>query len=67
MLREVPLGWPLWLLLQVPGMSWVGERVYGWIARNRYTINRLLGVPVCETDSCAIPMHKPTRNRASGD
>ncbi len=50
MLKEVPLGFPLWLLLQLPGMDWLGERAYGWIARHRYRINRLLGVDLADCD-----------------
>lgn len=58
MLREVPLGAPLWLLLQLPGMNRLGPVVYGFIARNRYTINRLLGVELdsdCVDGVCKIP------------
>lgn len=54
MLKELPLTFPLWLLLQVPGMTWVGHKVYRWIARNRYTVNRIFGAPVCDTDTCRI-------------
>lgn len=54
MLKELPLTFPLWLLLQVPGMTWVGHKVYRWIARNRYTVNRMFGAPVCDTDTCRI-------------
>jgi predicted DCC family thiol-disulfide oxidoreductase YuxK len=54
MLRELPLTLPLALLLQLPGLSWVGERVYRWIARHRYRINKLLGVDVCENGACEI-------------
>ena len=43
MLREVPLGLPLWLLLQAPGMARAGQRVYRFIARRRYRLNALLG------------------------
>ena len=43
---RVPLLVPLALLLWVPGMLWVGERVYGLIARNRYVLSRWLG---CQT------------------
>ena len=47
MLRELPLLLPLWLLLNVPGIgNWLGPRLYGFIARNRYAINRLLGVEI---------------------
>lgn len=52
MLREVPLGAPLWGLLQLPGMSWLGPQIYKFIARNRYAINRLLGVELDKQDDC---------------
>lgn len=54
MLRELPLGYPLWLLLKLPGMDTVGDKVYKWIARHRYRVNRLFGMPVCEDGSCKI-------------
>lgn len=56
MLKEVPLGLPLWLLLQLPGTGWLGRRVYRFIARRRYRINRLLGRPLpdCVEESCAL-------------
>jgi predicted DCC family thiol-disulfide oxidoreductase YuxK len=54
MLRELPLGYPLWLLLHLPGMRWLGERVYRFIARRRYAINRLVGRPICEDDACRL-------------
>lgn len=53
-LRELPLGFPLWLLLQMPGMSLLGKRVYGLVARNRYRINKMFGAPVCEDGTCKV-------------
>jgi predicted DCC family thiol-disulfide oxidoreductase YuxK len=54
MLRQVPLGLPLWLIASLPGVrGWLGPFVYRFIARHRYRINRLVGVPVCESDTCA--------------
>ncbi|MCY3781373.1 MAG: DUF393 domain-containing protein [Chloroflexi bacterium] len=57
MLKEVPLGLPLWLLLQLPGMDWIGRRVYRFVARRRYRVNKLFGrtLPDCVDDSCAMP------------
>ena len=56
LLREAPLGLPLWLLLHLPGMDWLGERIYRFIAARRYRINRLLGNPaVCADESCKLP------------
>jgi predicted DCC family thiol-disulfide oxidoreductase YuxK len=50
MFKEMPLTFPLWLILQFPGMTWVGARVYRWIARRRYAVNRLFGVELAPCD-----------------
>ncbi|MGB6684352.1 MAG: DUF393 domain-containing protein [Candidatus Acidiferrum sp.] len=44
-------GWKLvaWVLL-VPGIHFIAQRFYGWIARNRYRWNREL----CEDGTCAL-------------
>lgn len=56
MLKEAPLGFPLWLLLQLPGSDALGKRVYRFIARRRYRINALLGneLPDCADGSCTM-------------
>jgi predicted DCC family thiol-disulfide oxidoreductase YuxK len=54
LLRDLPLGFPFWLLLHIPGMNWVGERVYRFVARHRYRINRFFGMPVCENGACKV-------------
>jgi predicted DCC family thiol-disulfide oxidoreductase YuxK len=53
-LRDLPLGFPLWLILHIPGMNWLGNQVYRFIARNRYRINKMVGAPVCENGVCKI-------------
>lgn len=57
MLRDLPLGWPVWAFLHLPGMDRFGKRAYGWVARNRYAINRLVGVDLetCDDGTCKIP------------
>lgn len=57
MLRELPLGLPLWLITMIPCMDWLGKRVYRWVARNRYQINKAFGVelPDCIDGVCKIP------------
>lgn len=58
MLKEIPLGYPLWLLLHLPGMNWLGPRIYRFIARHRYAINRLVGRELdqdCVDGVCKIP------------
>jgi predicted DCC family thiol-disulfide oxidoreductase YuxK len=65
MLRDLPLGLPLWALLHLPIVgTWLGPNLYKFIARNRYTINRLLGVDLekaendCIDGVCKIPTAK---------
>jgi predicted DCC family thiol-disulfide oxidoreductase YuxK len=49
-------AWKLigWLLL-VPGIHFIAQHVYAWIARNRYRWNR----EQCEDGSCALHMGGP--------
>ena len=43
--RALPLALPLWALLHLPLVgNWLGPRIYRFIARHRYRINRMLGV-----------------------
>jgi predicted DCC family thiol-disulfide oxidoreductase YuxK len=51
-------GWNLlaWILL-VPGIRWIGGKVYGWIARNRYRWNR----EACADGTCSL--HIPSRSK----
>ncbi len=46
LLERMPLLWPLWLLLRLPGMTWLGGRVYSAVARHRYALSRCVGA-VC--------------------
>ncbi|MGE0201790.1 MAG: thiol-disulfide oxidoreductase DCC family protein [Candidatus Melainabacteria bacterium] len=43
-----PLLWPLLPLLYMPGVGWAGERVYAWVAANRYRLG-------CATTACQLP------------
>lgn len=53
---RLPLFVPVALLLWVPGVIWVAERVYEWVAARRLILSRLFG---CK-DACAI---MPVRER----
>ncbi|HEY2547820.1 MAG TPA: DUF393 domain-containing protein [Candidatus Acidoferrum sp.] len=55
-------GWKLvaWLLL-VPGIHFVAQHLYAWVARNRYRWNR----EVCEDGTCALHV-KPSDSPKSG-
>lgn len=39
--RVVPGLWPVWPILYVPGMPFVGRRVYAYVARHRSTSCKL--------------------------
>ena len=46
---RIPLMWPLYPLLFVPGVARLGQRLYLWVARNRFRL-----VP-CRDGVCTIP------------
>ena len=45
---ETPLMWLALPLLYFPGSSWIGPKVYGWVARNRSRFG-------CESEVCEMP------------
>ena len=46
---RLPLLWPLYPLLFIPGMNRIGQRLYLWLARNRFHL-----LP-CRGGVCSIP------------
>ncbi len=54
LMRFLPLTWLALPLVYLPGMNWLGPRVYNWVARRRYAINRAFGAPTCEDGYCKI-------------
>ena len=54
-IRHLPLLFWMYPLLFLPGLTWLGPKVYGWIASHRYQLNRYLGGPtVCENGTCKV-------------
>ena len=53
---RMPLAVPVALVLWLPGVIWVAERIYMWISRRRHLLSRLFG---CK-EACAL---LPTRKR----
>jgi predicted DCC family thiol-disulfide oxidoreductase YuxK len=49
---RLPLTWPLAPFLYLPGMTWLGQKIYLWIARNRFKI-----IP-CEHGACRVPLKR---------
>ncbi|MEK7684619.1 MAG: DUF393 domain-containing protein [Verrucomicrobiota bacterium] len=47
---RLPLLLPLALVLWIPGVIWVAERIYAWVSRNRHLLSRIFG---CK-EACAI-------------
>ncbi len=46
---RLPLLWPVAPLLYLPGVPWLGQRLYLWVARNRFRL-----VP-CHGGVCTLP------------
>ena len=55
---RMPLLAPLALVLWIPGVIWVAEKVYRWVSRNRYVLSRVFG---CK-EACAV---LPQRERSN--
>jgi predicted DCC family thiol-disulfide oxidoreductase YuxK len=49
MAGRLPPLWLLWPFLFVPGVPWLGQRLYRWVAKNRYNL-----VP-CRDGACTAP------------
>jgi len=52
---RLPLLWAFWPFFFLPGVPWVGQRVYRWVAKNRYNL-----VP-CHDGACAVPLRPPVK------
>lgn len=61
MAGRLPLLWPIWPVLFVPGAACAGQRLYLWVARHRYDL-----VP-CRHGACAIPARPPKTNATMDD
>ena len=49
---RVPPGWPVAPLLYLPGVPWLGNRLYRWVARNRFQL-----VP-CSHGECRVRLKR---------
>ena len=50
--RRLPLLMWLAPLVHLPGASWVGTRIYRWVAAHRYLLHRHA---MCQANQCALP------------
>ena len=55
---RMPLLFPIALLLWVPGVIRIAEKIYAWVSRNRYLLSRLFG---CK-EACAVMPARERRN-----
>lgn len=49
---RLPLLWPVAPLLYIPGVPWLGNKVYLWVAKNRFRL-----VP-CHDGVCHVPVKR---------
>jgi predicted DCC family thiol-disulfide oxidoreductase YuxK len=54
---RLPLTLPIAPLLYLPGVPWIGNKIYLWVAKNRYDL-----VP-CDDGGCRLPLRKRTEDR----
>lgn len=59
---RLPIMIPLAVLLWVPGVIFVAERVYGWVSRNRHLLSRWFG---CATACRVLPARDSDSNPSS--
>ena len=52
---RMPLLLPLALILWLPGVIWIAEKVYMWISRHRYLLSRIFG---CKQACAILPERK---------
>ncbi len=48
---RLPMLWWLAPFMHLPGVGWVGRRIYRWVAAHRYLLHRN---PACATNQCAV-------------
>ena len=53
MAGRMPLTMLLWPLLFIPGVPWIGQKAYLWIAKHRYELT-----PCDDTGECKLPPKK---------
>jgi predicted DCC family thiol-disulfide oxidoreductase YuxK len=54
---RLPLLWPLWILLWIPGVILISEVVYGVVSRNRHLLSRIFG---CKSACQILPEKRRT-------
>jgi len=54
---RLPPLWPVAPLLYLPLVPWIGQKIYLWIARNRFDL-----IP-CENGVCTVPPNLPNSPR----
>jgi predicted DCC family thiol-disulfide oxidoreductase YuxK len=57
---RLPLFVPFALLMWVPGVIWIAEKVYGWVSRNRHRLSRLFG---CKGACALMPARKREQDK----
>jgi predicted DCC family thiol-disulfide oxidoreductase YuxK len=53
MAGRLPILWPMWPWLWIPGAVPLGNRVYDWVARNRFAFGTC-GAGACDVDGTGL-------------
>ncbi len=61
---RLPLLVPVALVLWLPGVIWIAEKVYQWVSRNRLVLSRLFG---CKEACALLPARKAALPAESED
>jgi len=61
---RMPLMIPLALVLWIPGVIWVAEKIYAWVSRHRYLISRWFG---CKEACNILPARKRANEKEMAD
>jgi predicted DCC family thiol-disulfide oxidoreductase YuxK len=64
-LRSLPLMAPVGWLLSAPGISWVADRIYEWIAPRRADVSVFFGFASCGVRRAADHPRPPSARRSS--
>ena len=52
---RMPLLLPIALVLWMPGVIWIAEKIYMWVSRNRHLLSRIFG---CKQACAILPARK---------
>ena len=61
---RLPLLFPMWLILWIPGVIWVAEKFYQFVSRNRLFFSKIFG---CKGACAIMPERKDAKSESEKD